>query len=110
MPENHGRETLEGHHRETPIDGNQVFADAERPALRPLPAARFRWFDELRRTVNRDWLIEIGRVYDSVPSKYLGGQSGRAGTSSTASCTTPRSAVLAARATACGTGLGPSRR
>jgi transposase len=52
----------------------RVFAEVERPALRPLPAERFPWFDEARRTVHRDGHIEIGRAYYSVPPEYLGRQ------------------------------------
>jgi hypothetical protein len=52
----------------------KVFAEAERPALRPLPAGRFPWFEESRRTVHRDGHIEIGRAYYSVPPEYLGRQ------------------------------------
>jgi transposase len=50
----------------------KVFAEVERPALRPLPAQRFPLFAEARRTVHRDGHIEIGRAYYSVPPEYLG--------------------------------------
>ena len=42
-----------------------------RPALRPLPPARFPCFQEGRRVVNRDGHVEVGRAYYSVPPEYL---------------------------------------
>ena len=45
----------------------QVFADVEKPALRPLPASLFPVFVEAPRTVHRDGHIEFQRAYDSVP-------------------------------------------
>jgi len=50
----------------------QVFADVERPALRPLPADRFPFFHEAERNVNRDGHIEVAKAYYSVPPEYLG--------------------------------------
>jgi transposase len=47
------------------------FAAAEKPALAPLPPARFPCFQESRRVVNRDGHIEIGRAYYSAPPEYL---------------------------------------
>jgi transposase len=50
----------------------QVFAEVERPALRPLPLERFPFFYEGQRTVHRDGHIEVARAYYSVPPEYLG--------------------------------------
>ena len=47
------------------------FAAVEKPALAPLPPARFPCFQEGRRVVNRDGHIEIGRAYYSAPPEYL---------------------------------------
>jgi transposase len=49
----------------------QVFAEVERPALLPLPAARFACFREARRMVHRDGHVEVARAYYSVPPEYL---------------------------------------
>jgi transposase len=48
------------------------FIAGERPALQSLPASRFPFFQEGRRTVNRDGHIEVDRAYYSVPPEYLG--------------------------------------
>jgi len=48
--------------------------EAERAALRPLPAERFPFFHEGQRTVNRDGHIEVARAYYSVPPEFLGRQ------------------------------------
>lgn len=50
----------------------QVFEELERPALLPLPAERFPFFQEGQRIVNRDGHVEVGRAYYSVPPEYLG--------------------------------------
>jgi hypothetical protein len=50
----------------------KLFAEVERPLLRPLPRDRFPSFHEGRRTVHRDGHVEIGRSYYSVPPEYLG--------------------------------------
>lgn len=50
----------------------RVFADVERPALLPLPAARFPCFSEGQRTVSRDGHVEVERAYYSVPPESLG--------------------------------------
>lgn len=50
----------------------KVFADLERPALRPLPAGRFPSFSEGRRSVHRDGHVEVGKAYYSVPPEYMG--------------------------------------
>ena len=52
----------------------QIFENAERPALRPLPAARFPIFKEGQRRVSRDGHVEVARAYYSVPPEYLGSQ------------------------------------
>lgn len=50
----------------------QVFEEAERTALLPLPRERFPCFQEARRKVNRDGHIEVAKAYYSVPPEYLG--------------------------------------
>jgi hypothetical protein len=50
----------------------KVFREIERPALLPLPAARFPFFHEAQRIVNRDGHIEVAKAYYSVPPEYLG--------------------------------------
>jgi transposase len=50
----------------------QVFAEVERPALLPLPATRFPYFHEARRSVHRDGHVEVAHAYYSVPPEYLG--------------------------------------
>jgi len=50
---------------------SKVFAEVERPALLPLPTARFAFFHEARRVVHRDGHIEVARAYYSVPPEYL---------------------------------------
>ena len=54
----------------------QVFAEVERPALRPLPAERFPCFREGQRRVNRDGHVEVAKSYYSVPPDYLGREVG----------------------------------
>jgi len=49
----------------------KLFADVERPALLPLPIARFPCFCEGQRTVNRDGHVEVERAFYSVPPEYL---------------------------------------
>jgi hypothetical protein len=49
----------------------KTFVQVERPALLPLPVARFPCFSEGRRHVNRDGHIEVERAYYSVPPEYL---------------------------------------
>jgi len=50
----------------------KLFEEAERPALIPLPAARFPFFDEGERCVHRDAHVEVDRAYYSVGPEYLG--------------------------------------
>jgi hypothetical protein len=52
----------------------KLFALAEQPALRALPAMVFPVFEEARRTVHRDGYVEFGRAYYSVPPEYVGRQ------------------------------------
>jgi transposase len=50
---------------------SKVFAEVERPALLPLPPARFGCFHEAQRMVHRDGHVEVARAYYSVPPEYL---------------------------------------
>jgi hypothetical protein len=50
----------------------KLFAQAERPALLPLPAERFPFFHEGQRTVHRDGHVEVAKAYYSMPPEYLG--------------------------------------
>lgn len=50
----------------------EVFEQAEKPALLPLPAARFDLFAEALRAVHRDGHVEIKGAYYSVPPEFLG--------------------------------------
>lgn len=50
----------------------QMFAEVEKPALRPLPATRFPSFQEGQRIVNRDGHVEVAKAYYSAPPEYLG--------------------------------------
>ena len=52
----------------------KLFAEMEKPALRPLPAMIFPAFEEARRTVHRDGYVEFQRAYYSVPPEYVGRQ------------------------------------
>lgn len=52
----------------------KAFEEMERAALSPLPAARFPFFEEVRRKVNRDGHVEVDRAYYSAPPEYLGRQ------------------------------------
>lgn len=48
------------------------FEETDRPALKPLPADRFPFFNEGQRKVHRDGHVEIARAYYSVPPEHLG--------------------------------------
>lgn len=50
----------------------KAFEEGERAALSPLPVARFPFFQEFRRKVNRDGHVEVDKAYYSVPPEYLG--------------------------------------
>jgi transposase len=52
----------------------RVFEEVERKALLPLPAGRFPFFHESRRSVHRDGHVEVEKAYYSVPPEYLGRQ------------------------------------
>jgi transposase len=45
--------------------------EREKPALHPLPVARFACFHEARRKVNRDGHVEVDKAYYSAPPEYL---------------------------------------
>jgi len=47
------------------------FLQAEKPALRPLPASLFPCFSEARRTVHRDGYVEVDKAYYSAPPEYV---------------------------------------
>lgn len=49
----------------------QVMFAEERPSLQALPAARFEYYQILRRRVHVDAHIEVGGAYYSVPPRYL---------------------------------------
>jgi transposase len=49
----------------------RLFAEVERPALRPLPVERFPFFHEAQRRVHRDGHVEVAKAYYSVPPEYL---------------------------------------
>jgi len=49
-----------------------VFEEQERSALGPLPAGRFPFFHEERRSVQRDGHVEVDKAHYSVPPEYLG--------------------------------------
>lgn len=50
----------------------KVFEEVERPKLQPLPAERFPFFHEARRTVHRDGHVEVCKAYYSAPPEYVG--------------------------------------
>lgn len=47
------------------------FLEAEKPALRPLPASLFPCFREAPRKVHRDGYVEIDKAYYSAPPEYV---------------------------------------
>ena len=49
----------------------QFFAEVERKALRPLPAERFPFFHEAKRSVHPDGHVEVEKAYYSVPPEYV---------------------------------------
>ena len=49
----------------------KAFEDTERAALLPLPVARFPFFQEVERKVNRDGHVEVDKSYYSAPPEYL---------------------------------------
>jgi transposase len=50
----------------------QVFEEVERPALKPLPAERFPFFQEATRIVHRDGHVEVAKAYYSLPPEFVG--------------------------------------
>jgi len=50
----------------------KAFEEVERAALSPMPAARFPFFEEVQRKVNRDGHVEVDKAYYSAPPEYLG--------------------------------------
>lgn len=50
------------------------FEEAEKAALKPLPASLFPSFQEGRRSVHRDSYIEVAGAYYEVPAQYIGKQ------------------------------------
>lgn len=71
-------EDWERHVADTRIHGTtkrqvgRQFEVAERDALQPLPPARFPFFHEGRRGVNRDGHVEVAKAYYSAPPEYVG--------------------------------------
>jgi len=59
-------------HGTTKKQVNEHFDQVEKPALGPLAAARFPYFQEGRRVVSRDGHIEVAKAYYSAPAEYLG--------------------------------------
>ena len=59
-------------HGTTKKQVQQLFEEAEKPALLPLPPTRFPCFHEAQRSVHRDAHVEVDRAYYSVPPEYLG--------------------------------------
>lgn len=59
-------------HGTTQKQVKKCFEEVERSALLPLPPSRFPFFEEGRRSVNRDGHIEVAKAYYSVPPEYLG--------------------------------------
>ena len=50
----------------------KMFQDVDRPALLPLPAGRFGFFQEAQRKVSRDGHVEVAKAYYSVPPEHMG--------------------------------------
>jgi len=48
------------------------FRELEQPALLPLPPARFPFFQEAERIVNRDGHVEVAKAYYSAPPEFVG--------------------------------------
>ena len=61
-------------HGTTQKQVRQLFEQAEKPVLQPLPATRFPCFEEVRRSVHRDGHISVAKAYYSVPPEYLSRQ------------------------------------
>jgi transposase len=50
----------------------KLFEEVEKPALLPLPPARFPSFAEAQRIVNRDGHVEVAKAYYSAPPEFVG--------------------------------------
>ena len=50
----------------------KLFTEVEQPALLPLPTARFPFFQEGERIVNRDGHVEVAKAYYSAPPEFVG--------------------------------------
>jgi len=78
LSENKHLATWEEHVADLRIHGTikrqvkQVFEEAERPALLPLPPERFANFHEAERIVHRDGHVEVDKAYYSAPPEYVG--------------------------------------
>ncbi len=59
-------------HGTTKRQVKDVFEQMEKPALLPLPPARFDLFAEALRSVHRDGPVEVKGAYYSVPPEFLG--------------------------------------
>jgi len=59
-------------HGTTKSQVRQVFEQAEREALLPLPTERFPFFHEAERIVHRDAHVEVDKAYYSAPPEYTG--------------------------------------
>ena len=59
-------------HGTTKRQVKEVFEQMEKPALLPLPPARFDLFAEALRSVHRDGHVEVKGAYYSVPPEFLG--------------------------------------
>jgi transposase len=51
---------------------SKLFDELEKPALLPLPPARFPSFQEGQRIVNRDGHVEVAKAYYSAPPEFVG--------------------------------------
>lgn len=51
---------------------SRAFEELEKPALLPLPPARFPCFQEAERTVSRDGHVEVAKSYYSAPPEFVG--------------------------------------
>jgi len=59
-------------HGTTKRQVNKLFEEHEREALLPLPADRFPFFHEARRSVHRDGHVEVDKAFYSAPPEYVG--------------------------------------
>ncbi|MFV1968191.1 MAG: IS21 family transposase [Pirellulaceae bacterium] len=59
-------------HGTTKRQVGRLFDEVEQAALIPLPAERFPFFHEGRRSVHRDGYVEIDKAYYSAPPEYVG--------------------------------------